>query len=213
MQKTRNRCFPITKNAKKCSHIHKMCKTFIAALALISCLFFTPSVHAKQFDEADVKAAFLYYFLHFINWPNKGLGDKNEPYKFCILEESLVTRSLEAILASPKAVNTAVEVRVLLAASDATECDYVYIDQMNIEYSLAVIAITRGKPILTVSENDAFAEVGGMIELKRESNKIRVIINMDVLASRGLKASSKLLNLADTVSTPNFQGAINVPAE
>ena len=190
-----------------------MCKSICAPVALIVCLFLTPSLHATQFNESDVKAAFLYYFLHFISWPNKSLGDKNEPYKFCMLEKSAVAQSLELILASSKAVNTAVEVRVILAASDATECDYVYIDQMNIEYSLAVIAITRGKPILTVSDNDAFAEGGGMIELKRESNKIKVIINRDAFAPSGLKASLKLLKLADTVSTPGFQGATNVPAK
>ena len=193
--------------------MYRHCKALFAVSTLIVSLVLIPPVHAKTFNEPDIKAAFLYYFLHFISWPENDLGNKTKPYKLCTLGESSVTRSLELILASPKAVNIAVEVHVISKAAQATECNYVYIGPLSNEYAAPVIALTRKNSILTVSDNDGFAKLGGMIEMKRKAKKVTVTINLEALTADGLKASSKLLNLADIVSTPNFQGATNVPAE
>jgi hypothetical protein len=180
---------------------------------LIFSLLVTPSVHAKTFNESDVKAAFLYYFLYFISWPDYDVENKSKPLKFCMLDASPVTQALELILASPKAVNTAVEHYAISKPAEAIKCNFVYIGAENSDSVASVIAITRGKPILTVSDIDGFANAGGMIELKRKSNKVKVRINLELLSEHGLKASSKLLNLADIVSTSSIQGVANVPAE
>ncbi len=174
-------------------------------LLLIFSLLMTQSVHAKTFNESDVKAAFLYYFLYFISWPDNDVENKSKPVKLCILDASPVAHALELILASPKAVNAAVEVKEISRPTEAIKCNYIYIGPKNSDSAASVVAITRGKSILTVSDNDGFANAGGMIELKRKSNKVKVRINLEVLSEHGLKASSKLLNLADIVSTPNLQ--------
>ncbi|MEH6635515.1 MAG: YfiR family protein [Halioglobus sp.] len=173
----------------------------------------TPPVQAKAFSESDIKAAFLYYFLYFISWPDSDVDNTSNPLKFCVLDANPVTQALELILASPKAVNTVVERHVISDPAEAATCNYVYLDSKHSASAALVLAATRGKAILTVSDNDGFASAGGMIELKRESNKVKVRINLEVLSGYGLKASSKLLNLADIVSAPDLQGAINDPVE
>lgn len=204
---------PIAHKIPKSVRIYQHCTKFFAALLLFFSFLMTPPVHAKTFIESDVKAAFLYHFLYFISWPDNDLGNKKKPMKFCVLDASRVKQSLELILASPKAVNTAVEVHVLSKPAEAIKCNYIYIGPKNRDSAASVVAITRGKPILTVSDNYGFSHAGGMIELRRISNKVKVQINLEILSEHGLKASSKLLNLADIVSTPNFQGASDVAAE
>ena len=171
-----------------------------------------PSAYAKVFNESDVKAAFLYYFTYFISWPDQDIYSKSAPLKLCIFETSRVKQSLEHILASPKAANSAVELHVISKPAEVVTCSFVYIDPDDRELVTSVMAITRGKPILTVSDGDGFADAGGMIELKREENRVRVRINVDVISEHELKASSKLLGLAEIVSVPDLPGATDVPA-
>lgn len=170
-------------------------------------------MHAKTFNESDIKAAFLYYFLFFISWPDNEVDNRNNPLKFCALDASPVTQSLELILASPKAANTAVEFYIISSPAEAALCNYVYFDSKHSASTALVVAATRVKSILTVSDSDGFASAGGMIELKRVSDKVEVRINLGVLSEHGLKASSKLLSLAQIVTTPNFYGGIDVPVE
>jgi len=160
------------------------------------------SAQATTFEESDVKAAFLYYFFHFISWPERGPESAKTPYEFCVVKEGPVVNALELVLASPKAAKTAVHISEIPDTEKIAGCDYVYIDSASEDYALAFIAAAHGKAILTVSEIEGFAGMGGMIELKRNSNRINVLMNVDVLNAQGLKASSKLLNLATIISTP-----------
>ncbi|MEH6912070.1 MAG: YfiR family protein [Oceanicoccus sp.] len=170
-------------------------------------------MHAKTFNESDIKAAFLYYFLYFITWPDQEVDNKSDPLKFCSFDAGPVTQTLESILASPKAINTAVEIHIIENPAEATECNYVYVDSKNSASTALVISATSGKSILTVSDNDGFANAGGMIELTRISNKVKVRINLEVLSLHRLKASSKLLKLAEIVTRSNVRGGIDVPEE
>lgn len=169
-------------------------------------------LQGATFSESDVKAAHLYYLFHFISWPAKDATDNNTPVKFCTLGESLICKKLEIILASPQAVGIPAEVSVISQPQDAADCDYIFIDSQHSASISSVLAYTDGKSILTVSDSKSFTDTGGMIELKRESNHIIVKINLESLSAHGLKASSKLLNLAEITSTSNYQEAKNAPS-
>ena len=157
--------------------------------------------------------AFLYYFLFFISWPDNDVDNRSDPLKFCALNASPVTEALELILASPKAANTAVEFYIISNPAEAALCNYVYVDSKHSASTALVVAATSGKSILTVSDSDGFASAGGMIELKRVSNRVNVRINRGVLSEHRLKASSKLLSLAQIVTTSNSHGGIDVAVE
>ena len=156
---------------------------------------------ATTFEESDVKAAFLYYFFHFITWPERGSESAKTPYEFCVVRQGPVVNALELVLASPKAAKTAVNISEISDAQKVSSCDYVFIDSASEEYAQTIIATARGEAILTVSDVEGFAGMGGMIELKHSSNRISVLINVDALNAQGLKASSKLLKLATIIAT------------
>ena len=69
-----------------------------------------------------------------------------------------------------------------------------------------MIEATKGRPILTVSDSENFARDGGMIELKRVKDSIKVLVNLGVLNSHQFKGSSKLLRLAQIVTTSDSLG-------
>jgi hypothetical protein len=175
------------------------------AVAVLTLFFSSCSVSIAQaatFEESDVKAAFLYYFFHFISWPEHISGSKNQSFEFCMVKNGPVINALELVLASPKAAKTVVRISKISDPEKISGCDYVFIGSASEDYAREIIAATRGRAILTVSDIDGFTSMGGMIELKRNLNRVNVLINLELLKAQGLKASSKLLNLATIISTP-----------
>jgi hypothetical protein len=59
--------------------------------------------------------------------------------------------------------------------------------------------LVAARGVLWVSDQPGFARKGGMIELKRNGARMKLVINLEVLESAGLRASSKLLQLSEVV--------------
>jgi len=177
----------------------------ICKAVAVLCLFLSglevSSAQTPAFEESDVKAAFLYYFFHFISWPERGSGSAGTAYEFCYVNEGPVVDALKLVLASPKAAKTTVNIKKISDVQNVSGCDYVFIGSASEKHAQTIIAATKGEAILTVSETEGFAAMGGMIELKRNSNRVNVLMNADALDAQGLKASSKLLNLATIITT------------
>ena len=123
------------------------------------------------------------------------------PIEFCAIKDNPVISALKLLMASPKAANTSVNLTMISDPAEVVECDYVFIDSASEESAPAIIAGAHGRAILTVSDIDGFAGMGGMIELKRNLNRVKVLISVDALNAHGLRASSKLLSLATIIST------------
>jgi hypothetical protein len=164
-----------------------------------------PQAQSQSLDESTLKATFIYYFLQVITRPKRL---KNPPIRFCVVDINTPTVSaFEQLLASPKAAKVQVSISVLSTPKESTQCDYIFIDSRNSDFVMPILSLTNGLEILTVSDAEGFAGAGGIIELKRQSNKVKIIINADALSASGLKASSKLMRSATIISTTNNQGA------
>ncbi|MEH6611269.1 MAG: YfiR family protein [Halioglobus sp.] len=186
---------------------------------LLSCVFLLEVAQAQSqsqsqsqlLDESAVKATFIYYFLQLITWP-KELDDP--PIRFCVVDVNTPTMStFEQLLSSPKAAKMIVNVSVLLTPRESTQCDYIFIDSRNSHFVLPVLSLTNGMGILTVSDAKGFASAGGIIELERNSSKVKIVINREALSANGLKASSKLMKSAEIISTGKMEGARHAMAE
>ncbi|MEP4147885.1 MAG: YfiR family protein [Halioglobus sp.] len=171
--------------------IHRLLLLIVFAVALPN-----SPVKAETLDESALKAAFLNYFSHLIRWPN---ASSTEELRFCSAGESKLTSVLEQlwILQEPKKVT--ITFSVIASPKEAGRCDYVFVESHNRAMALPIIAATRGLAILTVSDADGFAKAGGVIELVRKENRVGLIINTRALASQDLRASSKLLSIAERI--------------
>ena len=181
-----------------------LCRYTIVFLLCVAPLG-TATAGDAEFEESDVKAAFLYYFFHYIYWPEKSKHDADHHIDFCATADGPVTNSLKLLLASPKAAATAARITIVLTPEQLTACDYVYIDSATESSIQNIFENTRGKPILVVSDLEGFASMGGMIELKTNASRISVLINLETMAAQGLIASSKLLNLAIIILNLKWQ--------
>lgn len=159
-----------------------------------------PSASGPLADEYSIKAAFLFHFAEFVDWPDEAFKDSANTMIYCSIGENGPMRSaMEASLLGKAVHWRTVQLRQLRDWQSAAGCHVLYVGANENKRLLPGLDALKGSPVLTVGEADNFAEIGGMIQFCEESNKIRFHINLTPVASARLKMSSRLLSLAKTV--------------
>ena len=150
--------------------------------------------------EYEVKAAFLFRFAQFVEWPPTTFKESGEPFTYCTIGDDPFRGALERTLDGKTIAQRALRVEHLNATGKIGECQVLFIggsgDKKQVDQTLASAGTL---PILTVGEADQFAKNGGAIGFCTEANKIRFEVNLDAADKAGLKISAKLLALAKTV--------------
>jgi hypothetical protein len=148
-------------------------------------------------SEYQLKAAFLYNFARFVEWPPAAFADPSSPMLIGILGQNPFGDALDMTI-SGKNINNhplkKVEIRSL--AEVTNNCHILFISASEKKRLPEILAALRGASVLTVGETDRFTENGGMINFVLEGTKIRFQINDAEAKRAGLKVSSKLLSLA-----------------
>jgi hypothetical protein len=144
-------------------------------------------------SEVDVKAAFLFNFTKFVDWP-EAAGAK-DPITICVLGENPFGSVLGDAVRG-KTVNGREVVVQERSTSGAATCNIVFIassEQARLDEVLGRLAT---RPVLTVSDAEAAAKRGAIIGLTTEKNRVRFEVNLNAAKTAGLKLSSHLLKVA-----------------
>ncbi len=159
------------------------------------------SAHAVGQDrEYRMKAVFLDKFTHFVQWPAQAVGDTSSTFVIGVIGDSPFGTVLEQIYAERKVKDKPVDIRYLTTLNEITECHLLFIAQSAADQLPDIIARTRGRPILTVSDTDGFAARSVLINLYKDSGKVKFEINESAVHTSGLTFSYMLLNLARIVN-------------
>jgi hypothetical protein len=166
---------------------------------ILACLVNGTAVPAQetQPSEYQLKAAFLYNFAQFVDWPAGAFAQPTSPLVIGILGDNPFGPGLEQTVRG-KTINThPLSVREFRSLAEVTNaCQILFVSSTEKKRLPEIFAGLRGASILTVGETDRFTESGGMINFVLEGTKIRFQINDAAAKSAGLKISSKLLSLA-----------------
>jgi hypothetical protein len=150
--------------------------------------------------EYEVKAAFLFRFAQFVEWPADTFKEASEPFTYCTIGEDPFHGALERTLNGKTIGQRALRVEHLNGWGKVADCQVLFVGAPGDKKHVADTLASAGTlPILTVGEADQFAENGGAIGFCTEDNKIRFEVNLDAAGKAGLKISAKLLALAKTV--------------
>jgi len=171
--------------------------TLIPGLTLISLLFSTIGrPQESQPTEYQLKAAFLFNFAKFVEWPPAAFATPTSPIIIGVLGDNPFGDDLERTIRGKTLNARRLEIKEFRSAPQATNCHILFISTSEKKRLPEIFEGLRGTSVLTVGETDRFTETGGMINFVPEGNKIRFQINEIAARSAGLKISSKLLNLA-----------------
>jgi hypothetical protein len=153
-------------------------------------------------DEYQLKAAFLYNVMKFVQWPSDSSGDPKAPLVFCVVGEDPFRGNLDRAVAGRSIQGHALSISRFGGASQPSElkaCSMLFISTS----ARGRVAELRDglvdAPVLTVAEWEGFSASGGILELTIIDNKLAFSVNQKAAESRRLKISSQLLKLAREV--------------
>jgi len=152
---------------------------------------------AAGIEEYQVKAAFLFNFAKFVEWPAQAFKSADSPIEICVLGPNPFGSLLDKAVEGKVVGNRKFVVREVRDAQQAGECQIVFVSAAGWTRSRAVLGEIKKCCVLTVGETGEFIGGGGMINLRLEDARVRVEINPDAAARAGLRISSKLLSLAE----------------
>jgi YfiR/HmsC-like len=172
-------------------------------LAISSCLLGGFCLHAQaqqpRASEFQVKAAYLYNFGRFVEWPNQNASDKNEAFEICVLGADPFGPALDATVAKETIAGKAVAAKRISKPQDVDSCRIVFISSSEEGHLKEVLAALDKTSVLTVSDIPHFSQRGGMIGFILDGDRVRFDVNLASAQDARLTLSSELLKVATNV--------------
>jgi hypothetical protein len=164
--------------------------------ALTKPILIAPGTNVSRELEYQVKAAFLYNFLKYVQWPNQALA-VGEPIRICILGADPFGQILDRTIANRTVEQHPLEVRRISRPGNSIYvCHLAFMSHAETHRYPDWFAAIGEKPILTVGEEPDFINAGGAIEFVLIEDKVRFDINEQALTRAGVSLSSRIMALA-----------------
>jgi hypothetical protein len=161
-------------------------------------------------DEADVKAAFVYNFLKFVEWPSGTFARPNDPLVVAIVGKGPTAVAAERFLSAKQVGERLVVVRHLEPDEPLTGVHALFVSESNPKEQQRILGKTASESILSIGEGAEFATRGGVIALLIENHKVRFDINTAAADSARLKVSSKLLAVSRVIHSFALHDGVRV---
>lgn len=160
---------------------------------------------AQEVEEYQVKAAFLYNFAKFVEWPSHAFKTPQDPIVVCVLGHNPFGNALEDVMRGKTIEGRAFSFRQVDGAEEAGGCQILFISSSEAKHFQALYRNLNPAGILTVGEAQGFASAGGVINFKLDGGHVHFEINVGAAEQAKLQISSKLLNLAQIVKTEKIR--------
>ena len=162
--------------------------------------------HPPAPNEYQVKAAFLYNFAKFIEWPAESFKAEGGLLVIGVLGEDPFGSALDQTVSGKNINGRPLIVRRLKWGQNLRDCQLLFISASERKRLAQILDSLRSAGVVTVSDLDNFCQQGGMIGFTLEEKKVRFVINMQVAEQARLRIRSKLLTLAKAVPGERHMG-------
>lgn len=164
---------------------------------MLLALVLAPAAHASgAADEYALKAAFLYNFTRFVEWPPDAFPSGDGPFRICVFGTDPFGARL-ATLARRRVGTRAIEIARPTALADLPRCQIAYLG-VGTPDAIEAAAIGNAAPTtLTVASDAAFARDGGMVALVTASGRVKLHVNLASIRRSPLRFSAKLLEVSE----------------
>lgn len=158
---------------------------------------------AQPIPEFEVKAAFLYNFIRFTDWPEEAFAGPQEPFIIGVLgRENPFGNKLEAAVRGKTIDDRPLQVRFAQRLREFGQVHILYISSSAPESQEDLLQALSGRPVVTVGETADFTAEGGVIRFFVRDRKIAFEINPTAAKRGELRLSSRLLSLARIYREP-----------
>jgi len=185
-------------------HSRRAAPRALARVALLAALL-APAAgraegpEARVISEYDLKAAFLFNFTQFVEWPPEAFPDASTPITIGILGEDPFGGSLDEIVADEVVRNRRLLVRRFRDVAQVDRCHVLFVSPSETRDLDRVFSALDRRSILTVGETADFTARSGVVAFVLSHNRLRLRINLSAARAARLTISSKLLRQAQIV--------------
>lgn len=170
------------------------------ALLFLFGMFFGPgasSAMPAEPTEPEIKAAFVFHFIKFVDWSRNILLPEDLAITLCVLGQDPLEEALQS-LTGKIVQGKSLSVRRITRPREADGCQVLYISRSEKEQVGNILkGIKEG--VLTIGDMQSFASTGGIINFVIVENRVSFEINVDAAEKARLRISSQLLKLAKIV--------------
>jgi hypothetical protein len=153
-------------------------------------------------SEYQLKAAFLYNFAKFIEWPPGAFSSPQAPFVIGVIGTSPFDEHLERTVQNKRLNGHPFEIKQFKAITEVQGCHMLFICSSERRRLGDILKTVNNASILTVSELERFLPAGGMVQFVMEDKKVRFDINPEAAHRADLRISSKLMSVARRIYRP-----------
>ncbi|MEP6496255.1 MAG: YfiR family protein [bacterium] len=150
-------------------------------------------------DEAQIKAAFVYNFLKFVDWPADAFRNPQDSFVVAIVGDGDTADATEHFLTAKQLGTRPILVRRIKWDQSLSGVLAVFVAERDSKHVRHVLEAAAAGSVLSIGEGEDFASHGGIIGLLIADRRVRFDIDTDAAQTAGLKVSSKLLALTRIV--------------
>jgi hypothetical protein len=155
-------------------------------------------VAAQAVAAPKLKAAFLYNFAKFTEWPADALTP-GQPLSLCVVGDDFVAYALDQTISGHAVEGHQLTVQILKPDASARSCHLLFIGFREAKRTPQRLEALKDIPVLTVGDDDKFAEQGGVAQFITDGDRMRFAINVTAAQRAHVTLSSKLLSLAQII--------------
>ena len=181
-------------------------RMLVAALLGVSVAAPRAVVQDPTETENHVKAAFVYQFTRYVEWPRGVLAD-GAPFMVCVVAQNMMRHAIEQALDGERVEGRPIRLTSPTTPEAARACHLLYIESRSMAQGEPLLGAVHKLPVLTISDSSEFAPNGGHIQLFREGTRVRFNLNQTSAKDCGLTLRSQLLRIAAKILIP----AANIP--
>lgn len=150
-------------------------------------------------SEYEVKAAFLFNFTRFVEWPASAFATDKAPIVIGLFHSDPFGAALRRVVEGQTVRGRAVEIRVVKSYDEVRSCHLVFVSAAEERRIPDLLRSGAAGRVLVVGESSGFAQAGGVMNFVMDGSRVRFEVNLRAAERAGLKLSSRLLSMARLV--------------
>jgi hypothetical protein len=149
--------------------------------------------------EQQIKAAFLYKFCQYTEWPPRAFSQLNSPFVFGIMAPAAFVRELNTVVKGRTVNNRPIEIRELSNKDDLSGIHVVFLADTESQTMPLLQSRVSGQPLLVVTESESGLDDGAIINFTLTKNRVSFEVALDTAQQQGLHLSAEMLKVASNV--------------
>lgn len=146
--------------------------------------------------ESEVKAAYLYKFATFVEWPEGSFARPDSALQIGVAGNDALAEHLVRTVGGRSVNGHAVAIRKVRRGESTAGLHILFVGAHDRAAIGDYLHAARGQSVLTVTDTDEALALGSMVNFVADGQRLRFEVALDHVAAGGLRISARMLAAA-----------------